>query len=68
MVTPATTSSSMPNQAGPLGKWTRSSLGRIGSTAFCDGPSRTRPTFCRTNDMPIALIRGARRGALRSGR
>ena len=43
-------------------------LGRTGSTAVCDGPSRTRPTFCRTNDMPIALIKGATRGALRSGR
>ena len=68
IVTPATNTSSTPNQPAPLGNVTRSVRGRTGSTAFCDGPSKTSPTFWSTNDMPIALIRGARRGALRKGR
>ncbi len=31
-------------------------------------PARIWATFCRMNDMPIAVISGASRGALRSGR
>ena len=68
IVTARTTSSSIPNHAAPLGKNRMSVRGRTGSTAFCDGPSSIRPTFWSTNDMPIALMRGANRGALRSGR
>ena len=32
------------------------------------GPSRFKPTFWRMNDIPIAVISGASRGACRSGR
>ena len=39
-----------------LGKWTVA------------GPFQRNITPSRKNDMPIAVIRGARRGALRSGR
>ena len=31
------------------------------------GPFHTSPTFCRINDMPMAVIRTASRGELRKG-
>ena len=36
--------------------------------AFGSRPQISKATCCRTIDMPMAVIRGARRGAWRSGR
>ena len=37
-------------------------------TLDCEPPLHSRPTFCRMNDMPTAVISGASFGAERSGR
>ena len=36
-------------------------------TPRCEPPSQSRPTFCRMNEKPTAVISGASLGALRSG-
>ena len=38
------------------------------ATPSCEPPSHSRPTFCRMNDMPTAVISGASLGAIRNGR
>ena len=44
------------------------SSGKICGAARSPEPTRTSATFWRMNDTPIAVISGASRGALRSGR
>ncbi len=52
-----------------LPMWKISLLGRMSSRIETGaGPFQTRPTFWRMNETPIAVISGASRGALRSGR
>ena len=36
-------------------------------TPRCEPPSQSRPTFCRMNEKPTAVISGASLGALRNG-
>ena len=36
-------------------------------TPRCAPPSQSRPTFCRMNEKPTAVISGASLGALRNG-
>src|ERR671935_260096 len=43
-------------------------VGRMLGRETGAGPSRLSPTSCRMNDIPIAVISGASRGALRKGR
>ena len=42
--------------------------GRMSSAPMLDGPFQSSPTFCSTKLMPMAEIKGATRGAFRSGR
>ena len=42
--------------------------GKIWGAARSPEPARTRATFWRMNETPIAVISGASRGAFRSGR
>src|SRR5881397_774398 len=43
-------------------------VGRMFGSDTGAGPRRLRPTSWRMNDIPIAVINGASRGAFRSGR
>ena len=48
--------------------WICQSSGKTCGAERSPEPARIRATFCRMNDTPMAVIRGASRGAFRSGR
>ena len=67
IVTTKTISWFQPKSASPT--WKILPRGRMSSRIETGaGPFQTRPTVWRMNETPIAVISGASRGALRSGR